>query len=540
MKLNRIVYAGMALALLLCFYLDSDFFGGVPANGMIGSEISSSSQSGTDTSEKENNNTNADDTESELESETEYIKPEDLEPVKDETKVVISDMSKAFNLLLEKGTKKFYEGYPVDEAFLHWVNNNFGDAVIMDLAYRLYEGYDNPELWYYHTNNTMHVLWLKYCQDLQFATYYLDNVKWLECGSDTITIDFTGDINLADDWYTMEAVANKANGIYDCISPEVMKELQSADLSVINNEFVISDRGEALEGKTYTFRSKTSNVALLEAFGADVANLANNHVYDFGPEALLDTIAVLENAGITTMGAGANIEEASEIQYFVANGKKIAIVTATEIEKFSNYTKEATETTPGVLKTEDPTRYVEVIREAAANSDYVIANVHWGVEGRYNYNYSQYDLAEGFVEAGADVVIGGHPHRLQGVEYIDDVPVMFSLGNFWFSTGSLYTMIAQVQIDAQGELAVQTIPCVQENLTTRMLTEEETDAFYKFMADISKNVVIDKNGYFYNTADGQNADLKDGVNYQSGMGYDTYNGGVDLEGREIDIVGNLK
>lgn len=496
---------------------------------------------GTDVSEGNSmDKTSTSEWENDTDSKKEDIKLEDLEPVKEETKVVISDMSKAFALLLEKGTRSFYEGYPVDDSFLHWINNNYGDAVMMDLAYRLYEGYDNPALWYGETGNTMHVLWLNYCKDLQFATYYLENVHWIECSSNTVTIDFTGDINLADDWYTMQAVAAKNNGIYDCIAPEITKELQEADLSVINNEYVISDRGEALSGKTYTFRSKTANISMLELFGADVANLANNHVYDFGADALLDTIATLKNAGITPIGAGANIEEASEIQYFVANGKKIAIVTATEIEKYSNYTKEATENTPGVLKTEDSSRYEAVIRKAAANSDYVIANVHWGIEGKYNYNSNQYELAEKFVEAGADVVIGGHPHRLQGVEYIENVPVLFSLGNFWFSTGTLYTMIAQVQIDTDGDLVVRAIPCIQKDLTTTMLTEEESDAFYKFMADISKNVVIDKKGYFYNTAEGLHADMKDGVNYQSGMRYDTYNGGIDLEGRGIDIVGNLK
>ena len=510
MNKRRIGYAIMVFSLILCFVA-----GGNPSTG------------------ETNVDSGKDNTESE-------VKPEDLEPVQEETKKAICDMTKAFDILLERGTKKFYEGYPVDDTFLHWVTKEFGESVILDLAYRLYEGYDSTRLWYYHTGNTMHVLWLEYCKDLQSYTYYLKNVKWIACAGDTVTIDFTGDINLTDDWCTMAEAANRTNGIYDCIAPEITKELQSADLSVINNEFVFSDRGEPLAGKSYTFRSKTANISMLEVFGADVANLANNHVYDFGPEALLDTIENLENAKITTMGAGANIHKASEICYFVANGKKIALVTATQIERYSNYTKEATETTPGVLKTKNPELYNAVIRKAAANSDYVIAYIHWGTEGRYNYANDQYSLAQGFVEAGADVVIGGHPHRVQGVEYIENVPVMFSLGNFWFSTGTLYTMIAQVRIDADGELAIRSIPCIQRNLTTSMLSEEESDAFYKFMADISKNVVIDKKGYFYNTADGRNEAMKDESNYQSGKRYGTYYGNVDLDGRVIDIVGNLR
>lgn len=461
--------------------------------------------------------------------------------VRPQEKVEITDLSKAFEIILEKSTKEFYEGYPIDESFLHWVNNTFGDAVVMDLAYHLYEGNADVEMWYQTTGNTMHVLWLMYCQDLGYSTYYLENVQWMECANDeVITIDLTGDINLADDWHTMQAASTKSNGIYDCISKEIVTELQSADISVVSHEFVFSDGGDRQTNKPYTFCSKTANISLLDAFGTDIANLANNHAYDYRASGLMDTIATLEGYGITTIGAGANLAEAKTIQYYVANGKKIAFVAATEIEKYSRYTKEATATEAGVLKTLDPAIYNQVIAEAAKNSDYVIASVHWGVEGTYRYNTSQYNLAKGFVNAGADAVIGGHPHRLQGVEYIDGVPVCFSLGNFWFSTGTLYTTIAQIQIDDEGELALRMIPCIQKDLTTSMLSAEEQDTFYKFMADISKNIAIDKNGFIYNTANGANLDLKTDEYYQSGKSYGSYNGNVDLEGRTIDIVGNLR
>lgn len=457
------------------------------------------------------------------------------------TKIVINDLSKAFEIILEKSTKELHNGYPIDQSFLHWLSNQFGDDAIMDIAYRMHEGYIDKDLWYENTGNSMHVLWLMYCKDLGYATYHLENVHWQECASeDIVTIDLTGDINLADDWHTMKAASTKAKGIYDCISAEVVKELQSADISVINNEFVFSDGGDRQANKAYTFRAKTANISMLEAFGADLANLANNHTYDFKESGLMDTIRTLESYGIETMGAGANLAEAKTIQYYVANGKKIAFVSATEIEKYYKFTKEATETEAGVLKTLDPTIYKQVIAEAEKNSDYVIASVHWGVEGTYKYNSSQYNLAKGFVEAGADAVIGGHPHRLQGVEYIDGVPVCFSLGNFWFSTGTLYTTIAQIQIDDEGELSLRMIPCKQQNLTTTMLSGEEAVNFYKFMADISKNVVIDKDGFIYNTSNVNNSHLLNNENYQSGKRYGSYNGNRDLEGRAIDIVGNLQ
>ena len=463
-----------------------------------------------------------------------------LKPVRPQTKQAINDLSKAITIILEKSTREFHKGYPIDNSFLYWVSKSFGDNAVLDIAYRMYEGYVDEKLWYEYTDNSMHVLWLMYCKDLGFSTYQLENVHWQECADENvIVIDLTGDINLADDWHTMLAAAEKENGIKDCISEDIVKELQSADISVINNEFVFSDGGDRQVNKAYTFRAKTENISMLDLFGADLANLANNHTYDFRESGLMDTIATLHGAGIVTMGAGANLAEAKAIQYYVANGKKIAFVSATEIEKYSKYTKEATETEAGVLKTLDPTIYNQVIAEAKKNSDYVIASVHWGVEGTYTYNTSQSRLAKGFIDAGADAVIGGHPHRLQGVEYIDGVPVCYSLGNFWFSTGTLYTTIAQVQIDDKGGLSLRMIPCKQQELVTSMLTGEEADAFYKFMADISKNVVIDKDGFIYNTFNGENSHLLNNGNYESGKRYGRYDGKYDLEGRAIDIVGNL-
>ena len=143
-------------------------------------------------------------------------------------------------------------------------------------------------------------------------------------------------------------------------------------------------------------------------------------------------------------------------------GRKIAIVSATQIERATKYTKEATETEPGVLKTLNPAAFLEVIRKADATSDYVIVEVHWGTEGSLHEEKSQRLLAELYAEAGADAVIGGHPHRLQGCGFTDGVPVAYSLGNFWFSTGTLYTTLAKITITEDGAVTLSYVPCIQK------------------------------------------------------------------------------
>lgn len=235
---------------------------------------------------------------------------------------------------------------------------------------------------------------------------------------------------------------------------------------------------------------------MLHVFGTDIANLANNHVYDFGPDALLDTMAALKKEGIPYVGAGENLEEASKPYYFICNGRKIAITAATQIERSKNYTKEATEDMPGVLKTLNPDKYVEVIKEAAKVSDYVIAFVHWGTEHVSDYGQDQYQLAQAFVEAGADAIIGGHTHCLQGFEMMEGVPVIYSLGNFWFNSKTLDTGLAKITIDENGELTMSFIPCIQENFRTSLVTdEEEKQRIFTFLQNHSaKGTVVTKEG----------------------------------------------
>lgn len=516
---------------------------------------------------------------------------EDINVVSDTTGKIKfhTDLTETFDTILRYATKTNCLGCSIDESFLLWLDARYGDTAVIDIAYELSQGNSKPEIWYDNTGESIRVLWLRYCRDLSYSTYMLDNVVWLDdinavdvdtdknvITDKTITIDLVGDINLADDWYTMEA-ATQRGGVSDCISENAQSELASADISVVNNEFVYEDGETPLAGKTYTFGAATENVKLLKIFSADLVTLANNHVYDYGEEGLISTLDTLDGAEIPYVGAGRNLEEASAIKYFVVKGRKIAFVSATEIEKFAKYTKEATENSPGVIKTIDTSLFCSVIAEAKANADYVVACVHWGIEGKNDFEAEQRRMAEDYVKAGADVVIGGHPHRLQGVEFIEDTPVAYSLGNFWFSTGTIYTTIAQIRIDGSGELSLYMIPCIQQNLTTSILTEEaEIDDFYKYVADVSYGVCIDADGKFYNSfkvikdesvnektnSDYSNAGklnysnaadkimtesnitddniTEDIFKYRSGTAYAVHSDLVDLEGRPIDIVGNLQ
>lgn len=453
----------------------------------------------------------------------------------------ITDMEAVFYAILQGVSKEHIAGYPIDENFLMWLTADCGEAVVRQLAWKVLDNEMDVNNWYELTGESIHVLWLRYCDETGFQSYRTENVLWMECESKGETIiSFTGDYNFAEDWYTMEAYKEKQNGLSDCITPELMDILRSSDVLFMNNEFVYSDCEEALPGKAYTFRADLERIALLQELGADIVSLGNNHTYDYGEEGLLDTMEVLEKAGIAYVGAGENIEDASKIVYVVANGKKIAFVAATEIERTTQYTKEATATEAGVLKTRNPQRFIRLIEQAAENSDYVIAVPHWGTEGALYADASQKSQANLYAEAGADVIIGGHPHRLQGVAYYGETPVAYSLGNFWFSNGTLYTTVAQVVIQADGELQFRFLPCEQKDLTTSLITDKtEKDEFYHYLAKISSNVVIDEEGNVYNKKELSEDDDRY-FPYDSVTSTTPVIGGRDNDGYHIDIVGNRK
>ena len=299
--------------------------------------------------------------------------------------------------------------------------------------------------------------------------------------TETVTLGFAGDINFAEGWPTTEKMDAQPDGILDCFSPDCIDTMRGFDLFMLNNEFTYSTRGSEVP-KTYHFRSNPSRVENLKKLGVDLVLLANNHVFDYGTDALTDTLDTLAKAGIPEVGAGRNLEEAATPYYARINGRTIAYVAATKAEQYESaiHTQAATDTQPGVLACYDPSRFLEEIREADANSDFVVASVHWGLEYDEHYSDDQRALAEQMVAAGADAVIGSHTHCLQGINLIDGAPVFYSLGNFWFNEKPLYSGMARISLRVpedrtQPVTLTETafLPCTQYDLHTDLVTDPD-------------------------------------------------------------------
>lgn len=309
-----------------------------------------------------------------------------------------------------------------------------------------------------------------------------------------ITLGFAGDINLDETWTVMKHMRRKGEGIQGCIDPRLVRKMRSYDYMVLNNEFSISNRGKAMKGKAYTFRAPRRNVKLLQQLGVDAVSLANNHVYDYGKQAFLDTLSTLENNGIKYTGGGKDSKEAKKPVYFESKGKTIAVIAATRAEKYI-LTPAAGKHSPGVFRTYDDTQYVRAIRRARKKADVVIAFVHWGTEYSTKLETAQTSQAKDYINAGADVVVGAHTHCLQGVGYYKGKPIFYSLGNYWFNEKTLYTTLLELTIRENGTIEARMLPCLQSGRETHLLTaKSKVRKFVNYVNGISENAKIGAKG----------------------------------------------
>ncbi len=313
------------------------------------------------------------------------------------------------------------------------------------------------------------------------------------------TLCFAGDVNLAEGQYTTAAL--DAYGLSSCVSETLRSYMTGADVMCLNNEFTYSTRGAALEGKAYTYRAAPSRVSVLEQLGVDVAVLANNHIYDYGEESLLDTLDTLDGAGIARIGAGENLEEASAIYYAELEHCTVAYLAASRVE-WSAQTKPATSSSPGTFYTAyDTDLLYQRVQEASQQADFVVVYMHWGIEGTSSLEEYQVEVGDALVDAGADLVIGDHPHQLQGVRYYNGVPIFYSVGNYWFSRKEEYTMLVNVTLrgDKNGvnQVDCQIVPAYQQgNATVTWLEDPDSQrAMYDYLESLpGSNITVDDEG----------------------------------------------
>ena len=204
--------------------------------------------------------------------------------------------------------------------------------------------------------------------------------------------------------------------------------LRDADYTIANLECVIATRGQAVK-KPWTFRAHPRTLEVLKKH-IDAVSLANNHTGDFGHEAFLEQIQLLGTAQLPAFGGGHNRAEAHRPLIVDLKGLRIALLGYNE---FKPRSFEAGDSTPGVAWSVDERVLADIASaRKEQHADLVIPFMHWGHEYEPAPDDRQRQLAHKMIDAGADVVVGAHPHCTQGTEIFRNKLIVYSLGNFVF------------------------------------------------------------------------------------------------------------
>ena len=249
-------------------------------------------------------------------------------------------------------------------------------------------------------------------------------------------------------------------GHINSTSPEYLVEppreiLANADFTFGNLECSIYNQGASLEDR-FAFRTYPSCARALKKAGFDFVNLANNHLMNYGREGLEATIKHLSSQGIQFVGAGKNMEEASKPIVLEKHGIKLGVLGYQNIAPWHYANSRKAGTVPISKQT------YKNIRNLKDQVDAVIVSMHWDREYHNKPLDTTKDIAHGCIDSGADIVLGHHPHVLQGIELYNFGMIVYSLGNFIFDQRrdkQTETMILNFDINEEGVVNHNVIPC---------------------------------------------------------------------------------
>ncbi len=305
------------------------------------------------------------------------------------------------------------------------------------------------------------------------------------------TVRVVGDLMLA----RGVARAMRENGTLYPIE-KVKEYLASADLTFANLESPIGVKGTPLPGKQIWFRAAPEAMEILTAAGIDGVTVANNHIMDYDEESFLETLDRLKEAGIPWTGGGRNLTEARLPLVLEANGIRVAFLGYSEFADLFfdwDYPRSfaATDERPGVPGINEEW-LAEDIRKARQSADVVAVTLHWGVEFTNHPTAEQQQLAHLIVDQGADLVLGYHPHAIQGFEVYKGKFIAYSLGNFVMDRQDTdlarESMILEFQIGADGVKQVQVQPVRIEAEQPYLMTGAGADALRHKMQSISNDL----------------------------------------------------
>lgn len=288
--------------------------------------------------------------------------------------------------------------------------------------------------------------------------------------SHSVSLMAVGDIMLSGNRGTGAVIAARGSTFpFEKIRPV----LQQADLRFGNLETPLSNRG-APSGKQdphITFRASPAAAEGLRFCGFDVVSLANNHMNDYGEEALLDTVRILREHGIACAGAGGNAADAEREVVLERNGITMAFLA---YSAFANLDTRGAGRRSAGISFFDRRRAARQVNRLRGTVDIIAVSMHWGLDFTEYPVPPQMKYARELIASGAHIVIGHHPHFLQGIEQYRHGVIAYSLGDFVFDEPGRETCVLKLDLSRRGIDGFDLIPArITESLQTEPVTGAE-------------------------------------------------------------------
>lgn len=273
--------------------------------------------------------------------------------------------------------------------------------------------------------------------------------------SDLLQMTFVGDV-MMDRGLKRKAQVKGYDSLFD-----KSKELwRDSDIVAGNLESVIlRDQNKYQENKTKDIHLNMhpDGVQTMKNAGFTTLSTANNHISDYGRKGIRNTFKVLQDKNVDFVGIGMDSADSLNYTTYDINGVIVSFLSVTDI--IPEHTS-ATTDKPGALTTQND-NYLSLISEAAAQSDYTVVYSHWGEEISETISERQEELGRDMVDAGADLIVGMHPHVVQPIEKYKNGLIMYSLGNFVFEqeeTRTKDSVVVNYRIDSQGQMQLELVP----------------------------------------------------------------------------------
>lgn len=257
-----------------------------------------------------------------------------------------------------------------------------------------------------------------------------------------VTFAFGGDVHF--EAGLRRALLDDPSGAF--LAP-IAEILSTADVAMVNLETPVTDRDTPIGGHSYVFRAPRAAFTALQAAGVDVVTMANNHAGDQGTGGITDSLAAAAAEAFPVVGIGEDAAQAFAPWRTEIRGQRIAVLAATDV--FDGFVAAAGQ--PGAAVARPVDRLLAAVRAARADSDTVVVYLHWGEEGTACPTEGQRNLASGLVDAGADIVVGSHAHRVQAAGRLGTAFVAFGLGNFvWYNEAGDSGATGVLRVTATG------------------------------------------------------------------------------------------